>query len=177
MLARFAVFVLATCASGAAVAATPPPVQVVELVRAAAGWSAPVPAGLTAELQEPRHTSADPALPQRWLSQVTWRLAGAEVLRFEVFANPQHLRPEQWVELAWRSVVGTAVLRPLLANAAKQPALSTDLPRSPQRHAQRLVFMQMGSHLGHLVCHTGADPAVAAWCEAVLHGIAPAMAR
>ncbi len=134
----------------------------------AAGIAVDVPAGMTAKVE----AAAAPASGQ-WLAQATLSVAGSELVRVEVYANPRAQSAGGWVAAAWQELARQTLLRPVEAGVPRWKGLRGDVAASPQSHARTVVFIAAGERLVHVAC--AVPNAVAqGHCNAVVAGLAKA---
>ena len=147
------------------------------------GWALQVPPGLGAVWQAHGVQSADSARSSHTAQAARTAQAaggtlllvhgGTEVLRLDLYADTTRRSPLQWVRDELPLAIHGARLQDGLATTANVPCTVAELERSPQRHAQRLVFFRLGGQIAQLTCQIGSGPAAAGWCEAVRSGLEP----
>lgn len=138
----------------------PPDQPAPSVFRSALGWQIVPPSGFGL-----RHLPAPPdATPRQIAETLTLTQEGAERIRIDVYRNPQKVAVQDWISAEMGQETEGARWQQVPATPAKVAAMLANMPKSPQRHAQQLVFFASGNFLVQISCHIGADPLVAVGC-------------
>jgi hypothetical protein len=160
--------------------ATAPPVHAVAptqrekapaVHRSAWGWTVPVPPELTTRVNLPRASG-----PGQWLEMLQFFQAGREVLRVELFPNPDRradtkqnaLDVKTWVEREWAFLrQGDVRELPATVTIFRVPALRIETPPSPQSTAQMHLLFTVGPWGVHLVAVDAGNAEQRVWLHAL----------
>jgi hypothetical protein len=103
----------------------------------------------------------DPALPPEKLRHtITLATPFAQVLRVDVWHNPDNLALQPWFDkhLGFSVASGATVLR-TVAGPGRHEAIVVHQPRSPQSQARRIATFLAGGRVFRLTCLDGDDAA------------------
>lgn len=151
---------LAISANDAVAGGAPPDQPAPAVFRSALGWQLVPPTGFGL-----RHLPAPAdATPRQIAETLTLTQQGAERIRIDVYRNAQKQRLDDWISAEMTRETEGAHWQQVPATPAKVPAMLANMPKSPQRHAQQLVFFASGDFLVQISCLIGADPLVAVGC-------------